>query len=62
MERKAAQGFTRATVSFSPKAMKVVEAVIARNGFTSREAALNLILERIDDDMFLRQEFLAVST
>ncbi|CDO34642.1 hypothetical protein SPHV1_1710002 [Novosphingobium sp. KN65.2] len=38
-----------------------MERVKASKGFTSREAAINAILERIGDDMFLQQEFLAVS-
>lgn len=60
--RDAAAGFTRQTISFSPRSIGVVEGVKSKHGLTSREAALNAILERIDDDMFLRQEFLAVST
>jgi hypothetical protein len=38
-----------------------VERVKASKGFTSREAAINAILERIGEDMFMQQEFLAVS-
>ncbi|CCW17450.1 hypothetical protein EBBID32_17890 [Sphingobium indicum BiD32] len=49
------------SLALSPKAVEIVERVKASKGFTSREAAINAILERIGDDMFLQQEFLAVS-
>lgn len=62
VERKAAQGYRRATIAFSPLALEVIEAAIAKYDVTSREAALNLILERISEDAYLRQEFMAVST
>ncbi|AJR26598.1 MULTISPECIES: hypothetical protein [Sphingomonadaceae] len=55
------QGFKRMSLALSPKAVEIVERVKASKGFTSREAAINAILERIGDDMFLQQEFLAVS-
>lgn len=60
--RQAAEGYKRQTVALSPRAVEVVDGVKSRQGLSSREAALNTILERIGDDMFLRQEFLAVST
>ena len=56
------QGFKRMSLALSPKAVEIVERVKASKGFTSREAAINAILERIADDMFMRQEFAAVST
>ncbi len=59
---KKAQGYRRATYALSPTAISVAEGVKERLKLSSREAALNEILERIDADMFLRQEFLAVTT
>lgn len=60
--RQAAEGYKRQTIALSPRAVEVVDGVKSKQGLSSREAALNTILERIGDDMFLRQEFLAVST
>ena len=50
------------TVSLSPEAMLVVDGFMAAKEIPSRQAAFNALLERIGEDMFLRQEFLAVST
>jgi len=61
-DEQRSQGFKRMGIALSPRSVEVIEAVKATKGFSSREAALNAILERIGDDMFLRQEFLAVST
>jgi hypothetical protein len=60
--RQDREGYKRQMIALSPRAVEVVDGVKSRHGLTSREAALNTILERIGDDMFLRQEFLAVST
>lgn len=61
-QRQDSEGYKRQTIALSPRAVEVVDGVKSRHGLSSREAALNTILERIGDDMFLRQEFLAVST
>lgn len=45
-----------------PDAIKILDEVRDKMGLESREAAINAILERIGDDMFLRQEFLTVTT
>jgi|GraSoiStandDraft_5_1057265.scaffolds.fasta_scaffold515665_2 hypothetical protein len=60
-KRQDAAGYRRVTIALSPPAIEVVERVKASKGYKSREAAINAILERIGDDMFLQQEFLAVS-
>lgn len=60
--RLNAEGYRRATYSLSPTSVEVVEGVKEKLKLSSREAALNAILEQIDRDMFLRQEFLAVTT
>lgn len=60
-ERQDAAGYRRVTIALSPQATEIVERVKASKGFTSREAAINAILERIGEDMFMQQEFLAVS-
>ncbi len=56
-----AQGFKTSTVAFSPKSLEVIDGVRAKLNLRSREAAVNAVLERIDQDIFLRQEFLAVA-
>jgi hypothetical protein len=61
-QRQNSEGYKRQTIALSPRSVEVVDGVKSRHGLSSREAALNTILERIGDDMFLRQEFLAVST
>jgi hypothetical protein len=61
-ERQDAEGYKRLTIALSSRSVEVVEGVKSKHGLSSREAALNAILERIGDDMILRQEFLAVST
>ncbi|WP_269724310.1 hypothetical protein [Sphingomonas sp. PAMC 26605] len=40
----------------------MIDGYMAPTEFKSRQAALNAILERIDDDIYMRQEFVAVST
>ncbi len=55
------EGRTRNTFWFSREAIDVLDQVRETKGFSSREAAINAILERIGDDMFLKQEFLAVT-
>jgi hypothetical protein len=60
--REKAAGFKHITVALSPKAVELIDGYMAHTEFKSRQAALNAILERIDDDMFMRQEFVAVST
>jgi len=57
----AANGWKTSTVAFSPRSLKVIDGVKAKLNLTSREAAVNAVLERIDQDIFLRQEFLAVT-
>lgn len=60
-KREDAAGYRRVTLALSPIAVEVLEEVMARRGYTSRQSALNALLERIDGDMFMRQEFMAVS-
>ena len=60
--REKAAGFKHITIALSPKAVELIDGYMAHTEFKSRQAALNAILERIDDDMFMRQEFVAVST
>lgn len=66
MRKRAKQeddaGFKRVTLALSPEAIRLLEGFMEASGYTSRQAALNAMLERIADDMFMRQEFLAVST
>ena len=57
-----AAGFRRVTIALSPEAIRLLEEFMAASGYTSRQAAINNMFERIADDMFMRQEFLAVST
>ncbi len=59
--REDAAGFRRVTLALSPTAIEVLVDYMARSEHTSRQAALNAILERIHGDMFMRQEFMAVS-
>lgn len=61
-KREDEAGFKRVTLALSPEAVRLLEGFMAASGHTSRQAALNDMLERISDDMFMRQEFLAVST
>lgn len=56
-----ADGWKTSTVAFSPRSLEVIEQVKIKLNLSSREAAVNAVLERIDGDMFLRQEFLAVT-
>lgn len=60
--REDADGYRRVTLAISPTGQQVLEEFMSRNGFTSRQQAMNAMLERVHDDMFLRQEFMAVST
>ena len=57
----SAKGWKITNVALSPCSLDVIERVKANLNLTSREAAVNAILERIDQDMFLRQEFLTVT-
>ncbi len=56
-----AQGFKTSTVAFSPRSLEVIDGIRAKLNLRSREAAVNAVLERIDQDIFLRQEFLTVT-
>ncbi len=60
--REKAAGYKHITIALSPKAVELIDGYMARTEFTSRQAALNAILERIGDDMLMRLEFVAVST
>ena len=57
----AASGWKTSTVAFSPRSLKIIERVKIKLNLTSREAAVNAVLERLDEDIFLRQEFLTVT-
>ncbi len=65
MRRKAIkhrdEGRVRNTFWFTPEALDVLDQVRDNMGAKSREVAINAILQRIGDDMFLKQEFLAVT-
>lgn len=54
-------GWRTSTIAFSPKSLEAIEKVKNKLNLSSREAAVNAVFERLDDDMFLRQEFLAVA-
>jgi hypothetical protein len=56
-----ADGWKTSTIAFSPHSLEVIDGVRCKLNLTSREAAVNAVLERIGQDMFLRQEFLAVT-
>ena len=63
--RKATQrrndGWIRNSYWLSPISIDVLDQARERMGLSSREATVNAVLERIDSDMFLKQEFLAVT-
>ena len=65
MRRKAdnrrEQGWKRNSFWLTPDAVDVLDRARKRLGLDSREATINAILERIGTDMFLQQEFLAVT-
>ncbi len=65
MRRKAddrrGRGWTRNSFWLTPDAIAVLDGARDRMGLASREAAINAVLERIGSDMFLQQEFLAVT-
>lgn len=61
-EEYRAAGWKRNGYWLKPDAIKILDEVRNKMGLDSREAAINAILERIGDDMFLRQEFLTVTT
>lgn len=61
-QKEDAAGYRRVTIALSPEAIRFLEEFMAASGITSRQAAINDMFERIADDMFMRQEFLAVST
>jgi len=60
-ESRRGEGWIRNSFWLAPVSITVLDSVRDRMGLTSREATLNAILARIDDDMFLQQEFLAVT-
>ena len=60
-EDRRGKGWIRNSFWLAPNSISVLDRVRDRMGLTSREATLNAILERIDNDMFLQQEFLAVT-
>lgn len=61
-EQYRAAGWKRNSYWVKPDAIRILDEVRDKMGLDSREAAINAILERIGDDMFLRQEFLTVTT
>lgn len=65
MRRKAQlrlqQGMVRNTLWLSPTSVEILDKLRDGMGLKSREAALNAFLERVNEDMYLRQEVLAVT-
>ena len=65
MRRKAQlrlqQGMTRNTLWLSPTSVEILDKLRDGMNLKSREAALNAFLERVNEDMYLRQEVLAVT-
>jgi hypothetical protein len=65
MRRKAdnrrEQGWKRNSFWLTPEAVDVLDRTRKLLGLDSREATINVILERIGTDMFLQQEFLSTS-
>jgi len=65
MRRKAdnrrQNGWLRNSYWLSPDSIHVLDTARETMGLQSREATINAILERIGNDMFLQQEFLAVT-
>jgi hypothetical protein len=57
-QERRGKGWIRNSFWLPPTSITVLDSVRDRMGLTSREATLNAILARIDDDTFLRQEFL----
>ena len=57
-----ALGYKTSTVSLSPKSLKVVDGIRTKFNLRSREAATTTVLERIDQEEFLRQEFLTINS
>ncbi len=57
-EERRGKGWIRNSFWLAPTSITVLDRVRDRMGLTSREATVNAILERIDDDMFLGQEVL----
>lgn len=65
MRRKAdnrrEQGWIRNSFWLSPDSVDVLDRIRDRMLLSSREATLNAVLEHIGSDLFLSQEFLAVT-
>jgi hypothetical protein len=57
-QERRGKGWIRNSFWLAPTSITVLDSVRDRMGLNSREATLNAILARIDDDTFLRQEFL----
>lgn len=60
-ERRREDGWVRNSFWLNPDAVEVLDRIRDRMLLSSREAAINAVLERIGSDLFLSQEFLAVT-
>lgn len=56
------KGWVRNNFWLSPESVDVLDQIRDQLGFTNREMTVNAIIERIGQDMFLRQEFLSAAT
>ncbi|KPH63582.1 hypothetical protein [Novosphingobium sp. ST904] len=60
-QAKRGEGWVRNNFWLSPDAIETLDQARDAMGLSSREAAINAVLDRIRTDMFLQQEFLAVT-
>lgn len=58
-QKELGAGYRRASVALSPASLDVVERIKANFCLSSRDAAINAVLELISADMFLWHEFMS---